>query len=178
MPETQVGGIQIGGAQIGGAQFQGAVAQWFKQSENLFTVVFYAVVFVWTGFVDKLPAVWRWQLSTSIGRLFFVLLLWIVLEVGGWVPATLVAVAICMTWAVRPLFAPQGFAEGFASVEAFASAEAFASVEGVKRTAASGHLWFVEKALKENPKEIVEDRVTTDAITDGSDKIRGSRTSR
>lgn len=170
MPETQVGGIQIGGAQIGGAQFQGAVAQWFKQSENLFTVVFYAVVFVWTGFVDKLPAVWRWQLSTSIGRLFFVLLLWIVLEVGGWVPATLVAVAICMTWAVRPLFAPQGFAEGFA--------EAFASVEGVKRTAASGHLWFVEKALKENPKEIVEDRVTTDAITDGSDKIRGSRTSR
>ena len=77
-------------------------------SENLFTVVFYAVVFVWTGFVDKLPAVWRWQLSTSIGRLFFVLLLWIVLEVGGWVPATLVAVAICMTWAVRPLFAPQG----------------------------------------------------------------------
>ena len=170
MPETQVGGIQIGGA-----QFQGAVAQWFKQSENLFTVVFYAVVFVWTGFVDKLPAVWRWQLSTSIGRLFFVLLLWIVLEVGGWVPATLVAVAICMTWAVRPLFAPQGFAEGFASVD---SAEAFASVEGVKRTAASGHLWFVEKALKENPKEIVEDRVTTDAITDGSDKIRGSRTSR
>ena len=166
MPETQVGGIQIGGAQIGGAQFQGAVAQWFKQSENLFTVVFYAVVFVWTGFVDKLPAVWRWQLSTSIGRLFFVLLLWIVLEVGGWVPATLVAVAICMTWAVRPLFAPQGFAEGFASTE------------GVKRTAASGHLWFVEKALKENPKEIVEDRVTTDAITDGSDKIRGSRTSR
>ena len=169
MPETQVGGIQIGGAQIGGAQFQGAVAQWFKQSENLFTVVFYAVVFVWTGFVDKLPAVWRWQLSTSIGRLFFVLLLWIVLEVGGWVPATLVAVAICMTWAVRPLFAPQGFAEGFASAD---------SVEGVKRTAASGHLWFVEKALKENPKEIVEDRVTTDAITDGSDKIRGSRTSR
>ena len=128
--------------------------------------------------MDKLPAVWRWQLSTSIGRLFFVLLLWIVLEVGGWVPATLVAVAICMTWAVRPLFAPQGFAEGFASVEAFASAEAFSSVEGVKRTAASGHLWFVEKALKENPKEIVEDRVTTDAITDGSDKIRGSRTSR
>ena len=170
MPETQVGGIQIGGA-----QFQGAVAQWFKQSENLFTVVFYAVVFVWTGFVDKLPAVWRWQLSTSIGRLFFVLLLWIVLEVGGWVPATLVAVAICMTWAVRPLFAPQGFAEGFASAD---SAEGFASVEGVKRTAASGHLWFVEKALKENPKEIVEDRVTTDAITDGSDKIRGSRTSR
>ena len=59
MPETQVGGIQIGGIQIGGAQFQGAVAQWFKQSENLFTVVFYAVVFVWTVFVDKLPAVWR-----------------------------------------------------------------------------------------------------------------------
>jgi len=162
MPETQVGGIQIGGA-----QFQGAVAQWFKQSENLFTVVFYAVVFVWTGFVDKLPAVWRWQLSTSIGRLFFLLLLWIVLEVGGWVPATLVAVAVCMTWAVRPLFAPQGFAE-----------EGFLNAEGLKRTTASGHLWFVEKALKENPQEIVEDRVTTDAITDRSDPARGSRTSR
>ena len=151
--------------QIGGAQFQGAVAEWFKQSQNLFIVVFYAIAFVWTGFVDKLPPVWRWQLSTSIGRLFLLLLLWIVLEVGGWVPATLVAVAICMTWAVRPLFAPKGFGdEGFTGE--------------VKRTAASGHLWFVEKALKENPQAIVEDRVSTDAITDRSDSAHGSRTSR
>jgi len=151
---------------IGGAQFQGEVAEWFTQSKNLFTVVFYSLLFVWAGFAEKLPAVWRWQLSTTPGRLLLLLLLWCVFELGGSVAALLFAVAICMTWANRPLYQPKltgSAGEGFSDC--------------VKTTKVPANRWFVEKVLRETPKEIVEDRVDTDEITDDSRKSSG-RTSR
>lgn len=151
---------------IGGARFQGEVAEWFSQSKNLFTVVFYALLLVWAGFADKLPAIWRWQLSTTVGRLLLLLLLWCVFQIGGFVPAILFTIAICMTWANRPLAKPlagQG-QEGY--------------TDCVKTTKVPAtNRWFVEKTLLETPQEIVEDRVDTDEITDDSPRS-SRRTSR
>ena len=149
---------------VGGAKFQGEVTEWFSQSKNLFTVIFYAIIIVWAGFADKIPAVWRWQLSTTIGRLLLLLLLWCVYLVGGFIPALLFTLAICMTWANRPLFKPSGQGlEGFN--------------DSVKTTKVPKNRWFVEKALLETPKEIVEDRVDTDAVSENF-KVGNARTSR
>lgn len=149
------------GLMIGGARFQGEVAEWFSQSKNLFTVVIYALLLVWAGFADKLPAMWRWQLSTTVGRLLLLLLLWCVFQIGGFVPATLFTIAICMTWANRPIAKPQ---EGFSDC--------------VKTTKVpTNNRWFVEKTLLETPDQIVEDRVDTDEITDDSPRS-SRRTSR
>lgn len=150
------------GLMIGGARFQGEVAEWFSQSKNLFTVVFYALLLVWAGFADKLPAMWRWQLSTTVGRILLLLLLWCVFQIGGFVPATLFTIAICMTWANRPIAKPL----------AGQSKEGYADY--VKTTKVpTNNRWFVEKTLLETPDQIVEDRVETDEITD--DSARSSR---
>lgn len=153
---------------VGGAKFQGEVTEWFSQSKNLFTVIFYAIIIVWAGFADKIPAVWRWQLSTTIGRLLLLLLLWCVYLVGGFIPALLFTLAICMTWANRPLFKPsgQGLGQG---LEGFN--------DSVKTTKVPKNRWFVEKALLETPKEIVEDRVDTEAVSENF-QVGNARTSR
>jgi hypothetical protein len=152
-------------AMIGGARFQGEVAQWFSQSKNLFTVVFYALLLVWAGFADKLPAIWRWQLSTTAGRLLLLLLLWCVFQIGGFIPALLFTIVICMTWANRPIAKPSSQGQ-----EGYADCIKTTNVPSTNR-------WFVEKTLLETPKQIVEDRVETDEITDDSTESN-ERTSR
>jgi hypothetical protein len=85
-----------------------------------------------------------------------------VFQIGGFVPATLFTIAICMTWANRPIAKP--------------GQEAYADY--VKTTKVpTNNRWFVEKTLLETPDQIVEDRVETDEITDDSPRS-SRRTSR
>ena len=146
---------------VGGAKFQETVLAWTKQSNSMYFVVFVLLLVVWTTFADKVSAEWRWQLSTTFGRLFLLLVLYMVHMIAGWVPALLFTIAIALTWANRPIIKPLGV-EGF---------------RGMKKTNIEGQLWFSEKVLKENPTTIIEDRVNTDAVQDGTQYHTG-RTSR
>ena len=141
---------------VGGAKLQKAVVEWSKQSNHLFTTVFTTLLIVYALYADKLPALWRWQLSSTFGRLLLLLLLYIIHMVVGWIPALLFAVGIAITWANRPLFKPMGAKEDILQ-------EGFAN--DVKSTKANkDHKWFIEQALQENPKKIVQDRVDTSAV--------------
>jgi len=142
---------------VGGAKFQESVLAWTKQSNTMYFAIFGLLLVVWTTFTDKVPAEWRWQLSTTVGRLLLLLVLYIVHMLAGWVPALLFAIAIGLTWANRPIFKPSGL-EGF---------------QGMKKTKIDGKLWYVEDVLHENPTTIVEDRVNTDAVQDSSESHTG-----
>ncbi len=148
---------------IGGAKFQASFVEWSKQSMNLFTLIFDALLVTWVLFSEKVPETWRYQFSTALGRALLLLLLYFVLETMGWIHALLFTVAIALTWANRPLYKPVSVKEGFQG--------------GVKTSKSQGPLWFVEKVLQENPEAIVEDRVRTDAVQEDQQAVAG-RTSR
>ena len=108
------------------------------------------VIIIMALFADKLPAMARWQLSTTAGRLLLLLLLYIIHMICGWPMALLFTIAIALVWAARPIFkTPSATSEGF---------------NDMKKTDATKHKWFIEKTLHENPKAIVEDRINTSAV--------------
>ena len=146
---------------IGGAKFQQTVLDWSKQSNSLFLSVFSVILVVFAIFGDKLPPVVRWQLSTTVGRLFLLILLYLIYVLGGWELALLFTIIIALIWSMRPLLLPS-MKEGF---------------RDMKKTRASRPKWFVETVLEENPLEIVEDRVETLAVQDSGDGMKG-KTSR
>lgn len=137
---------------IGGAKFKQAFYDWAKQSNTLFSVIFGAILILYATYADKLPSQWRWQLSTTPGRLLLVLILYILFELFGWIPALLFTIAIALTWSNRPLYKPPTSH----SSEGFRGDTKVSKVEKDTK-----HLWFVEKVLQENPRKIVEDRVDT-----------------
>lgn len=137
---------------IGGAKFQESVLEWSKKSTNLYTVVFAALIIAWALYADKLPTIARWQLSTTVGRLLLLLLLYVVYELCGWTVALIFTIAVALTWAARPIFMPL-MSEGF---------------NDMKSTEASPTRWFVERVLHQNPKKIVEDRIDTMAVNDNT----------
>jgi hypothetical protein len=149
---------------VGGAKFQESVIEWSKKSTNLYTFVFAVLVAVWALYAAKLPALARWQLSSTAGRLLLLLLLYIVYTLCGWTVALIFTISIALTWAARPLFVPSDASskEGFANM---------------KVTKASKEKWFVEKVLHQKPKEIVEDRIDTMAVENDTAKVAG-RTSK
>lgn len=149
---------------VGGAKFQQTVLDWSKQSTQLVLTVFSIALVVIAAFGDKLPAAVRWQLSTTVGRLLLLIILYIIYILAGWELALLFTIVISLIWAVRPLLRPLSLNRG----------EGF---QNIKKTPASGPKWFVETVLKENPLEVVEDRVETLAVQDDSQGARG-RTSR
>ena len=148
---------------VGGAKFQQEVLDWTKQSSHLYITVTCALIFMWAVYAEKIPAAWRWQLSTTIGRTLLLLLLYVVYMAAGWIPALLFAIAIAMTWANRPLQKPAGVKEGFDS--------------RIVMDVAGKELWFAEKVIGGEPQEIVQDRVDTDAVQSSSQK-GNSRTSK
>jgi hypothetical protein len=153
----------MSGVMVGGAKFQESVIEWSKKSTNLYTFVFAVLIAVWALYAAKLPALARWQLSSTAGRLLLLLLLYIVYSLCGWTVALIFTIAIALTWAARPLFVPANFtSEGFANM---------------KVTKASKDKWFVEKVLHQKPKEIVEDRIDTMAVENDTAKVAG-RTSK
>ena len=103
----------------------------------------------------------RWQLSTTVGRLFLLILLYLIYVLGGWEFALLFTIIIALIWSMRPLLLPS-MKEGF---------------RDMKKTRVSRPKWFVETVLEENPLEIVEDRVETLAVQDGGESMKG-KTSR
>jgi hypothetical protein len=147
---------------VGGAKFQQEVLDWTKQSSHLYITVACALIFMWAVYSEKIPTAWRWQLSTTIGRTLLLLLLYIVYMLAGWIPALLFAIAIAMTWANRPLYKPLEVREQF---------------DNIKVTDITSKKWFVEKVLYEEPKSIIQDRISTQAIQDDYASSAG-RTSR
>ena len=137
---------------VGGAKFQKTFLDWSKQSTQLFMSVFIVILVVWITFANKLPLVARWQLSSTVGRLLLLLLLYVVYILGGWEIAFIFTLAIAITWASKPLLKPLGV-EGYSDV---------------KESKAASQKWFVEMVLHENPIAVVEDRVQTEAVQDNS----------
>lgn len=151
---------------VGGAKFQNTVLEWSKQSNHLFTAVFAAGLLIYSLYAEKLPAAWRWQLSSTLGRLLLLLVLYAIFLLAGFIPALLFAIGIAITWANRPLYKPRIHNS---NIEGFSP--------DVKTTQTSSHKWFVEKVLNENPCSITEDRVDTRAVQDDT-QYSNSRTSR
>ena len=149
--------MQVSKLMVGGAKFQKAVLDWTNESNQLYTTVLVSLIFMWAIYAEKLPSQWRWQLSTTIGRLLLLVLLYIVYMLVGFLPALLFTVAIALTWANRPLHLQENF--------------------DVKTTKVNNHKWFVETALHEHPDKIVNDRVETSAIQEDS-AVSSGRTSR
>ena len=148
---------------VGGAKFQKDVLDWTKQSSHLYITVVCSLIFMWAIYSEKLPPAWRWQLSTSIGRMLLLILLYVIYMLAGWLPALLFAIAIAMTWANHPLQKPAGVKEGFDNT--------------VVTDVGDKNLWFVEKVLSENPQRIVQSHVETQAVQDNG--VRGNiRTSK
>jgi hypothetical protein len=135
---------------IGGAKLQAAFFDWSKQSEFLFLSVLSFILIILATFADKVPVKLLQQASTVPGRLLLLLLLYCIYTVGGDVPSILFAVVIALLWANKPL---GGAVEGFWN--------------GVKNTyIQDSHKWFSESILKENTIQIIEDRVSTNAVQD------------
>jgi hypothetical protein len=167
---------------IGGAKLQQAVLDWSRQSNHLLFAVFGASLLLFATYAEQLPLTWRYQLSTTVGRTLLILLLYIVYLIAGWIPALLFAIGIAITWSNRPLAKPTSVKEGslppfpWTSItNAMKVQEGFNS--NMKVSEAQNGLWFVEKVLKENPKNIIEDRVDTMAVQDDS-STGNSRTSK
>ena len=139
---------------IGGAKFQKEVLDWTRQSGHLYSIVLLTVVFMWSIYAEKLPPVWLWQLSTTIGRLLLLVVLYIIYMLAGWIPALLFAIAIALTWSNRPMYKPAGVKEGFRNV--------------IVRDVEDKHRWFIERAQGEHPHKIIQDRVTTRAVQEDS----------
>jgi len=148
---------------IGGAKLQTVFMEWIQQSSALYSSLFFVVLVLYAAYAEKIPMEWRWQLSSPIGRALLLLLLYIVMAVGGWMPALLFAIAIALTWANRPLAKPPAVQEEGFTTETNEKKEGF---QNVKKTKIQGAKWFVERALHENPRGIVQDRVSTFAVQD------------
>lgn len=136
---------------IGGAKFQDLALEWTKQSSSLFITISSCIIFIWAVYAEKISPIWLWQLNTTVGRILLLFILYLIYNNLGWTPALIVTIAIALTWANRPLYTPEGF-------------------ENVKITNIKDHKWFVESALNENPKRIVEDRVITQPVQEDSTK--------
>ena len=169
------------------------VTEWAAQSSNLFSAVFFVSVLLYATYAEKLPANVRWQLSSPIGRMLLILLLLLIFNYAGFIPALLFAIAIALTWSNKPLFAPMP-KEYFADADAdsdnelteASNPEAIPSEsqsdernkddeQGVKEGFEGGGIlttkvtkpkWFVEEVLGENPIRIVQDRVFTIPVQD------------
>jgi hypothetical protein len=132
---------------------------WTKQSLDLFSVILGFILVIWALFAHKLPIDLRWHLSTTVGRLLLLLLLYITYMLSSWPITLLFAIAIAFTWASRPVFEPTSFTQSME--DELSTTEGF---QNIKRTPASKHKWFIEKTLHENPQAIVEDRIDTSAV--------------
>ena len=140
----------------GGAKLHQAIADWSKQSLSLFTTLFLAVLLIFAAYADQLPRQVRWQLSSPIGRLLLIVLLFIVYEIGGWISALIFTIGIAMVWSNRPLAQVPDVKEGFQG--------RYEKNGGSRHIKVQGSRWFVEKALQEHPESIEEDRIYTQAV--------------
>jgi hypothetical protein len=157
----------------GGAKLHQAIAEWSKQSSSLFTTLFLVVLLVFAAYADQLPKEALWQLSTPIGRLLMIALLFVVYEMGGWISALLFGIGILMVWSNRPLahisHMTKSLKEGFQGRHD--------KQAGQKHIKIQGSRWFVEEVLHEHPEGIEEDRVYTQAVQEDT-YSPNSRTSR
>jgi len=121
---------------------------------------------MWAVYAEKIAPEWRWQLSTTVGRLLLLLLLYFVYTLAGWIPALLFAIAVALTWSNRPLWKPVGVPEEVSNMPPPSYGEEVGS-EGfanVKQSDVETDRWFVEKTLEERPKRIIEDRIDTMSV--------------
>ena len=157
--------------QLGGAKFQEALIEWSKQSFSVFNVIFFIGFIIFATYAHLIPPTLRYQFSTTLGRLLSLVLLVIVYETGGWIPALLFTIGISIIWFNRPLAQPTHFTKPLRTTE-----EGF---EGGVKTSVNqtGFRWFVERVLHENPRKVQEDRIAVGDVQD--DTVEGnSRTSK
>ncbi len=143
----------------GGAKLHAAIADWSKQSMTLFTTLFIVLLVTFAAFADQLPVAATWQLSTPLGRLLMIALLFVFYEIGGWIPALLFTIGILMIWSNRPLAHISHMTKPVEGFQGRCEKQA-----GQKRIKIQGSRWFVEEVLQEHPESIEEDRVYTQAV--------------
>ena len=148
---------------VGGARFTAQMVEWSRASHPLFYTIAAVVLFLFAGYAEKLPAAYLWQLNTTLGRITLLFILYLAYLLGGGMVALLIGIAIAVIFAHRPFYKPAAVQEGF-------------SDKGQKTSKKEdSNLWFVERVLKENPKAVIEDRVSTSAVQDDSQTYSESR---
>ncbi len=166
----------------GGAKLHQAIADWSKQSSTLFTTLFLVLLVLFASYADQLPKDIRWQLSSTLGRLLLLVLLFIVYEIGGWISALLFTIGILVLWSNRPLAQPPQVGDVVTQLALPQVGDVVTQLAlpqpqttegfqgrcdkqaGQKKIKIQGSRWFVEEVLQEHPEGIEEDRVYTQAI--------------
>jgi hypothetical protein len=113
-----------------------------------------AVLVICIIYVRQIPASIRSQANSFIGRISLFLLTIVMADLYSWVYGLLMAIlaALLIAQAPRSNEAREGFQAGDEEHEVY--------MVDKKRK------WFVESALKENPTEILEEKVKTNAVQD------------
>ncbi len=158
--------------QLGGAKFQTALMEWSKQSFSAFNVLFFIGFVLFAAYAHLIPPAIRYQMSSTLGRLLSLVLLVLIYEGAGWIPALLFTIGICVVWFHRPLSQPTQFTKPLKAT----TEEGF---EGGVKTSVNqtGNRWFVERVLGENPKGVQEDRISVGDVQDDS-VVGSTRTSK
>ena len=161
---------QLMPTQLGGAKFQQMLGQWAKESFSVFNVIFFIGFVLFAAYAQLIPDQIRYQASTTLGRVLCVLLVAVVYEYAGWIPALLFTMGVAIMWFPRPLAQPTHMTKPLSTKEGFDG--------GVKVSKnQTGFRWFVERVLEENPKGVQEDRINFGDVQE--DSVEGNtRTSK
>lgn len=108
-------------------------------------------------YVNQIPSGVRTIADTAVGRILGIIGIYLSIRYLGWIYALLFTIFFILI-----LHGAPRLEEGFHAIER-------------KDIDTPTSLWFVEKVLGEHPKRIETDTITTESVSDNSQKNMGSR---
>lgn len=124
-----------------------------KKQMSLASNLFLGLLVLGITFFNTIPKVYANQADTFIGRLLLLVLLYITVEMGGWLHGILLAIFFALVLSVST----RNKVEGFKSDQEI-------------RMVPEKKLWFVEETLKERPVAIEDEKVKTIAVQDNDNQ--------
>ncbi len=118
-------------------------------------VIYGLLICILIIFPSNIPIQYRGYADTFVGRLIGIAAVFLTMRYLGWMYALLVCVAYLVVLHGAPRLTEEGF-------------------EGQIIKQATGHRWYVERVLGENPEAIETEKVTTNAVQDLSRRSMGS----
>ncbi len=124
-----------------------------KKQMSLASNLFLGLLVLGITFFNTIPKVYADQADTFIGKLLLLLLLYITVEMGGWLHGILLAIFFALVLSIST----RNKVEGFKSDQEI-------------RMVPEKKLWFVEETLKERPVAIEDEKVKTIAVQDNDNQ--------
>lgn len=122
-----------------------------KKQMDFASKMFLGLLILGITFFHTIPQAYANQADTFIGRLLILALLYITVEMGGWLHGILLAIFFALVLSIST----RNKVEGFKSDQEI-------------RIVPEKKLWFVEETLKERPIAIEDEKVKTLAVQDNN----------